>query len=141
MVDNKTRPIAKPTSSNKAEVENNRLLDIINGQDVKIADLEKQVKYYEQQISVMEKGVCDVCKVKDADYYEKQIKELKKDFEFYKGIAEYQQSCNMKRYFKLIKAKNLINAFLDFESACMENGMTIAKDIREEAEEFLKEAE
>ena len=53
------------------------LLDVINNQDVKIADLEKKVKYYEQQLSAMEKGVCDVCKVKDADYYEKQIEEQK----------------------------------------------------------------
>lgn len=37
------------------------------------------------------------------------------------------------------QAKKIIDAFLDFESACMENGMTIAKDIREQAENFIKE--
>ena len=62
----------------KLEAENNKLLDVINNQDVKIADLEKKVKEYEQQLSAMEKGVCDVCKVADADYYEKQIADLEK---------------------------------------------------------------
>ena len=42
---------------------------------------------------------------------------------------------------QLEQAKKLLNAFLDFESACMENGITIAKDIREQAEQFLKEIE
>ena len=37
--------------------------------------------------------------------------------------------------------RELLNAFLDFESACMENGITIAKDIREQAEQFIKENE
>ena len=60
------------------EEENNKLLDVINNQDVKIADLEKKVKEYEQQLSAMEKGVCDVCKEADADYYEKQIADLEK---------------------------------------------------------------
>ena len=47
----------------------------------KTVDLEKKVKYYEQQLSAMEKGVCDVCKVKDADYYEKQIADLEEQIE------------------------------------------------------------
>ena len=84
----------KKLSKENAELkdENNHLLDVINNQDVKIADLEKKVKYYEQQLSAMEKGVCDVCKVKDADYYEKQkeqakeiIKTLADDLSMYSG--------------------------------------------------------
>ena len=70
----------------KLRIENNKLLDVINNQDVKIADLEKKVKYYEQQLSAMEKGVCDVCKVKDADYYEKQIADLEKQLEVAKDL-------------------------------------------------------
>ena len=57
------------------------------------------------------------------------------------SVANHQQSCNMKRYFKLEQAKKIINAFLDFESVCMENGIKIADDIREQAEQFLKETE
>ena len=40
---------------------------------------------------------------------------------------------------KIEQAKKIINAFLDFESVCMENGIKIADDIREKAENFLKE--
>ena len=36
-------------------------------------------------------------------------------------------------------AKKIINAFLDFESACMENGIKIADNIREQAEQFIGE--
>lgn len=75
--------------------ENNKLLDVINNQDVKIADLEKKVKYYEQQLSAMEKGVCDVCKVKDADYYENQIADLEKKVEQAKAItSRLYETCN-----------------------------------------------
>ena len=40
---------------------------------------------------------------------------------------------------QLEQAKEIINVFLDFESVCMENGIKIADDIREKAENFLKE--
>ncbi len=40
---------------------------------------EKRIAGLEQQLSAMEKGTCDVCKVKDAEFYEKRIEELEKE--------------------------------------------------------------
>lgn len=37
---------------------------------------QKRIEKLEQQLSAMEKGTCDVCKVKDAEFYEKRIAEL-----------------------------------------------------------------
>lgn len=90
----------------KIEQENNKLLDVINNQDVKIADLEKKVKEYEQQISAMEKGVCDVCKVKDADYYEKQIADLEEDLKLAEHNLKVKQGFNDNQYVYGLKISN-----------------------------------
>ena len=99
------------------DMEYNRLLDVINNQDVKIADLEKKVKEYEQQLSAMEKGVCDVCKVKDADYYEKQISDLEKQ---------------LKQATQIIKDILLDSEKWDYKDLMF-------KPLREQAEQFIKE--
>lgn len=44
-----------------------------------------------------------------------------------------------KRDDQLTKAKEIIDAFLDFEAVAMERGCYIAEDIRRRAEEFIKE--
>ena len=63
-----------------------------------------------------------------------------------RAIAENQQSSNMERYFKnkelekeIAEAKEIINAFLDFEASAMERGCYIADDTRRRAEDFIKE--
>lgn len=48
-------------------------------QDIYLAGAEpreKRIAELEQALSAMEKGTCDICKVKDAEFYEKQIAEL-----------------------------------------------------------------
>ena len=63
----------------EGQAESNRLAQHILELQKDKGELTDKVKYYEQQLSAMEKGVCDVCKVKDADYYEKQIADLEKE--------------------------------------------------------------
>lgn len=128
----------------KHEEENNKLLDIINGQDVKIADLEKQVKYYEQQLSAMEKGVCDVCKVKDADYYEKQIADLEKklkESEHNKKTVVHLSDCVSDIQDKQIEqAKEIIKNLLILKDDHFGNTkMEWRVEVTEQAEQFLKE--
>ena len=47
------------------EEENNKLLDVINGQDVKIADLEKQIEKMKESIkeliTITDKEICKEC--------------------------------------------------------------------------------
>ena len=113
------------------DMEYNRLLDVINNQDVKIADLEKKVKYYEQQLSAMEKGVCDVCKVKDADYYEKQIADLEKRNSELAG-----QKASLQRWLGEAKGiiKDLLNCLYDFPKDEIE----YYQQCLDKAEQFLK---
>ena len=126
------------------EQENNKLLDIINNQDVKIADLEKKVKYYEQQLSAMEKGVCDVCKVKDADYYEKQIADLEKklkESEHNKKTVVHLSDCVSDIQDKQIEqAKEIIRKML---FALSDNRVSFLTnpyyDLEKQAEQFIGE--
>lgn len=149
--------------------ENNKLLDVINNQDVKIADLEKEnaelkhnkktvvhladcleekmkdkiaelekkVKYYEQQLSAMEKGVCDVCKVKDADYYEKQIADLGRKNTNLRGIIKNMGACmpNCKQFRQLEQAKGIIRMVID--SYNHKERFSFEKDLAK-AEQFLE---
>lgn len=123
---------------NQLKDENNKLLDVINNQDVKIADLEKKVKYYEQQLSAMEKGVCDVCKVKDADYYEKQIADLGRKNTNLRGIIKNMGACmpNCKQFRQLEQAKRIIRMVID--SYNHKERFSFEKDLAK-AEQFLKE--
>ena len=50
------------------EQENNKLLDVINDQDVKIADKRKRIEELEKQIEKMK--ICQNCKFEDNDYME-----------------------------------------------------------------------
>ena len=116
------------------EQENNKLLDVINNQDVKIADLEKEnAELKHNKKTVVHLADCLEEKMKDkiADL-ENTCKD--KDRQLDNWYKEWQKQDK-----QIEQAKKLLNAFLDFESVCMENGIKIADDIREQAEQFLKE--
>ena len=103
----------------------------------KIAELEKKVKYYEQQLSAMEKGVCDVCKVKDADYYEKQIADLGRKNTNLRGIIKNMGACmpNCKQFRQLEQAKGIIRMVID--SYNHKERFSFEKDLAK-AEQFLE---
>ena len=132
----------------KLKDENNRLLDVINNQDVKIADLEKKVKHYEQQLSAMEKGVCDVCKVKDADYYEKQIADLKEDLKLAEHNLKVKQGFNDNQYVYGLKISNQLEQAIEIIKSLIDplvvdgaEAYDYAMQLKEQAEQFIKENE
>ena len=112
---------------------------IVDLNNTLVEHLEKKVEYYEQQLSAMEKGVCDVCKVKDAGYYENQIADLEKENKEYESEA---RECNIrldemvKRYIpRLVQAKKIITLCRD---TFKENGYDFTKAYKQ-AEQFIKE--
>ena len=109
---------------------NNNLLDVINNQDVKIADLEQDLKHKKIAIQTRNKRIADL---------EKKVKELEKELAKMTSIAEHQQDCNMKRYFKLEQAKELLKEFIAWFTDQTESNNW--KLVVEQAEQFIGETQ
>ena len=127
MTENQTKIIAGMDIQEdvlKLRIENNKLLDVINNQDVKIADLEKENKtlegcllaeqehtqMLEQQIKEQEVRLIKQSNQNLLDFqkewqeeHDKQIADLEKENAELKSIAGFQQSSNMKRHFEIQK--------------------------------------
>ena len=124
-----------------------REIELMKGLNDRIADLEKKVKYYEQQLSAMEKDVCDVCKVKDADYYEKQIADLEKklkESEHNKKTVVHLSECvsdiqdkQLEQATKIIK--NLLGLY--FAPLVTNEDLKKQDEIIEQAKQFLNLSE
>lgn len=107
-------------------------LDFAESREKRIADLEWQLKEV----------------VKDNDYYQAENEKLIQENAELKGEANsvLDNWCRgddpcphlKKRDEQLTKAKEIINAFLDFEASAMERGCYIADDTRKRAEDFIK---
>ena len=111
----------------KHEEENNKLLDVINNQDVKIADLEQDLKHKKIAIQTRNKRIADLeetCKDKDRqlDNWYKEWQKQDKQIEQAKQIISKQK--------KIIEDVCDIN-FLSSES----------KKTLEQAEQFISEVE
>lgn len=72
---------------------------------------------------------------------EKENTELKEELEKMTSVANYQQSSNMSRGFKLEQAKSLIKQLVDSSPYKTSSAEYFYKDLIEEAKQFLKEEE
>jgi len=123
----------------------------------RIAELEQQVSYLEDNLRVARKDRANLQLevgrglkefIKDCPYsalklyanaeLEQENAELsmkrKAERKIFQGIVE-------KKNDQLTNAKKLLDEFLDFESSCMERGIYISDKIRTEAKQFLSEVE
>ena len=82
-----------------------------------------------------------------AEPREKRIAELgKENAELKEELKDADEkvvhlACNQNKdlKYKLTKAKEIIDNFLDFESSCQERGIYISDEMREKANKFLEE--
>lgn len=123
--------------------------------DKRIAELEKENAEYKELFGDCStcKRTCDMgncCNPRTKNGYlldkvkviaERQ-KLLKENAVLHSKIGCYQKGMATeinKRDIKITEAKEIINAFLDFEASVMERGCYIADDTRRRAEDFIKE--
>ena len=91
-------------SIKKLEQENNKLLDVINGQDVKIADLEKQNKKLQDRLELYKKAFCVF--VNWADECDFGYDNIPDAYEKYKGELEKIGYIEGLMYIALKEVKN-----------------------------------
>ena len=114
---------------------NNKLLDVINNQDVKIADLEQDLKHKKIAIQTRNKRIADL---------EKQIEKLEKESEENQDLASiaYMQGAGRKQK-QLEQAKKIIAEQKKIiEDVCDINFLSsAAKGTLKQAEQFLNLSE
>ena len=120
------------------------------GYEQAIKDMQQENKRLEGQISILlsckdcpenkggyicEKEYNDKCLSQKIQY----IKELKEELEKMTSVADHQQSCNMKKHFKLEQAKEIIKSLLKLVDPIYKQCEEYYKML-EQAEQFLEES-
>lgn len=85
---------------------------------------------------------CDDIHLRKIADLEQENAELKKEVED-SNEKVVHLACNQNKdlKYKLTKARELLNEFLDFEASCMERGIYISDKTRAETEQFISEVE